>query len=149
MECIPTQNHARYTRSPRAIHAQTTRKPRATEADQCKHKGHFEVPLSRKIKTNHAQCERCEQTTVLGHRLSLATISKQCRQIREHYQKGRLTRLKQWFRDLTEMQVETRDLKFNKYLQDLTKAYRTYPISLAKEVCSNMVVTHLLSSQEK
>ena len=42
-------------------------------------------------------------------------------QIEEHYQKGRLTRLKQWFRDLTEMQVETVDLKFNKYLQDKTK----------------------------
>ena len=42
-------------------------------------------------------------------------------QIEEHYQKGRLTRLKQWFRDLTEMQVETGDLKFNKYLQDKTK----------------------------
>lgn len=39
----------------------------------------------------------------------------------EHFQKGRLTRLKQWFRDLTEMQVETGDLKFNKYLQDKTK----------------------------
>ena len=37
------------------------------------------------------------------------------------FQKGRLTRLKQWFRDLTEMQVETGDLKFNKYLQDKTK----------------------------
>lgn len=42
-------------------------------------------------------------------------------QIAEHYQKGRLTRLKQWFRGLTEMQVETGDLKFNKYLQDKTK----------------------------
>jgi hypothetical protein len=42
-------------------------------------------------------------------------------QTEEHYQKGRLTRLKQWFRDLTEMQVETRDLKFNRYLQDKTK----------------------------
>lgn len=39
----------------------------------------------------------------------------------EHYQKGRLTRLKQWFRDLTEMQVETGDLKFNQYLQNKTK----------------------------
>lgn len=39
----------------------------------------------------------------------------------EHYQKGRLTRLKQWFRDSTEMHVETGDLKFNKYLQDKTK----------------------------
>ena len=42
-------------------------------------------------------------------------------QTEEHYQKRRLTRLKQWFRDLTEMQVETGDLKFNKYLQDKTK----------------------------
>ena len=38
-------------------------------------------------------------------------------QTEEHYQKGRLTRLKQWFRDLTEMQVETLDLKFNLYLK--------------------------------
>lgn len=42
-------------------------------------------------------------------------------QTEEHYQKGRLTRLKQWFQDLTEMQVETVDLKFNKYLQNKTK----------------------------
>ncbi len=41
-------------------------------------------------------------------------------QTTEHFQKGRLTRLKQWFRDLTEMQVEIGDLKFNKYLQDKT-----------------------------
>ena len=42
-------------------------------------------------------------------------------QTEKHYQKGRLTRLKQWFRNLTEMQVETGDLKFNKYLQDKTE----------------------------
>lgn len=42
-------------------------------------------------------------------------------QTEENFQKGRLTRLKQWFRNLTEMQVETGDLKFNKYLQDKTK----------------------------
>lgn len=42
-------------------------------------------------------------------------------QTEEHFQKGRLTRLKQWFRDLTEMQAETGDLKFNKCLQDKTK----------------------------
>ena len=35
-----------------------------------------------------------------------------------HFNKGRLTILKQWFRDLTEGQVECCDLKFNKYLQD-------------------------------
>ena len=43
------------------------------------------------------------------------------RQTEEHFQAGRLTKLKQWFRDLTEMQVECVDLKFNKYLQDKTK----------------------------
>jgi hypothetical protein len=51
-------------------------------------------------------------------------------QTEEHFQKGRLTRLKQWFRDLTEMQIETGDLKFNKYLQDKTKydidIFKTY-----------------------
>jgi hypothetical protein len=50
------------------------------------------------------------------------------KQTEEHFQKGRLTRLKQWFRDLTEMQVETGDLKFNKYLQDKTK----YDIDILK-----------------
>jgi hypothetical protein len=43
------------------------------------------------------------------------------RQTEEHFQKGRLTRLKQWFRDFTEMQIETRDLKFSQYLKDKTK----------------------------
>jgi hypothetical protein len=42
-------------------------------------------------------------------------------QTEEHFQKGRLTKLKQWFRDMTEMQIETGDLKFNKYLHDKTK----------------------------
>jgi hypothetical protein len=41
-------------------------------------------------------------------------------QTEENFQKGRLTKLKQWFRDLTEMQVETIDLKFIKYLQNKT-----------------------------
>jgi len=41
-------------------------------------------------------------------------------QVEEHFQKGRLTKLKQWFHNLTEMQVEIVDLKFNKYLQDKT-----------------------------
>ena len=39
----------------------------------------------------------------------------------EQYQKGRLIKLKQWFHDLTEMPIETSDLKFNKYLRDKTK----------------------------
>lgn len=38
----------------------------------------------------------------------------------EHYQRGRLTRLKQSFRDMTEMQVHSGDLKFNRYIQDKT-----------------------------
>lgn len=38
----------------------------------------------------------------------------------DHFQKGRLSRLKQWFRDLTEVQRETRDLRFEHYLTDRT-----------------------------
>lgn len=38
----------------------------------------------------------------------------------DHFEKGRLTKLKQWFRDLSEMQIETRDVKFNTYLKNKT-----------------------------
>ena len=38
----------------------------------------------------------------------------------KHFQKGRLTILKQWFRDLTEMQIETKDFKFSAYLKEKT-----------------------------
>lgn len=41
-------------------------------------------------------------------------------QTEEHYQKGRLSRLKQWFRDLTEMHREEGDLNFNAYLEKKT-----------------------------
>jgi hypothetical protein len=41
-------------------------------------------------------------------------------QTTEHFQKGRLSKLKQWFRDLTETQRETGDLKFNTYLINRT-----------------------------
>jgi hypothetical protein len=41
-------------------------------------------------------------------------------QTEENFQKGRLSKLKQWFRDMTEIMLETGDLKFNKYLQDKT-----------------------------
>lgn len=41
-------------------------------------------------------------------------------QTEEHFQKGRLGRLKQWLRDLTEMQIECGDLKFGQYLRDKT-----------------------------
>ena len=41
-------------------------------------------------------------------------------QTTEHFQKGRLSKLKQWFRDLTETQRETGDLKFNVYLKNRT-----------------------------
>lgn len=56
-------------------------------------------------------------------------------QTEEHYQKGRLSRLKQWFRDLTEMQIETGDLKFNNYLQDKTK----YEIDIFKSYFQRVV----------
>lgn len=42
-------------------------------------------------------------------------------QTQVYFQKGKLNRLKQWFRDLTEMPIETVDLKFNSYLKDKTQ----------------------------
>ncbi|GJQ60996.1 MAG: hypothetical protein SCALA702_00490 [Melioribacteraceae bacterium] len=42
-------------------------------------------------------------------------------QTEELFQKGRLSTLKKWFRDLTEISVEARDLKFNEYLKNKTK----------------------------
>lgn len=66
-------------------------------------------------------------------------------QTEEHYQKGRLTRLKQWFRDLTEMQVETGDLKFNKYLQDKTKydidIFKSYFQRIDKVIAKGKITT--------
>lgn len=66
-------------------------------------------------------------------------------QAEAHYQKGRLTRLKQWFRDLTEMQVETSDLKFNKYLQDKTKydidIFKTYLQRVDKIIQKGKITT--------
>ncbi len=41
-------------------------------------------------------------------------------QTTEHFQKGRLSRLKQWFHDLTEPQRETGNFKFNTYLKAKT-----------------------------
>jgi len=66
-------------------------------------------------------------------------------QTEEHYQKGRQTKLKQWFRDLTEMLVETRDLKFNKYLQDKTKydidIFKSYFQSVDKIIEKGKITT--------
>jgi hypothetical protein len=41
-------------------------------------------------------------------------------QTKEHFEKGRLSKLKLWFHDLSEMQIETRDLNFNSYLRNKT-----------------------------
>ena len=41
-------------------------------------------------------------------------------QVEEHFQHGRLTRLKQWFQDLTEMPRETGDYKFNEFVTERT-----------------------------
>jgi hypothetical protein len=38
----------------------------------------------------------------------------------EHFKKGRLTRLKQWLRDLTEEPRETGDLYFDRYIKERT-----------------------------
>lgn len=66
-------------------------------------------------------------------------------QTAEHFQKGRLTKLKQWFRDLTKMQIEAGDLKFNKYLQDKTKydidIFNSYFQRIDKVVEKGKIVT--------
>jgi hypothetical protein len=41
-------------------------------------------------------------------------------QTEEHFQKGRLTRLKQWLRDMTEEPRETGDLNFGRYIKEKT-----------------------------
>lgn len=41
-------------------------------------------------------------------------------QTEEHYQKRRLTRLKQWLRDMTEEPRETGDLSFERYIKEKT-----------------------------
>ena len=51
---------------------------------------------------------------IIEHFLSLKP------QIEEHFEKGRLTKLKQWFRDLTETVIASNDVKFNTYLKDQT-----------------------------
>lgn len=43
------------------------------------------------------------------------------KQTLEHYDNGRLIKLKHWFRDLTETHIEARNLSFNKYLQTETR----------------------------
>jgi hypothetical protein len=40
--------------------------------------------------------------------------------VTEHFQKGRLSKLKQWFRDFTEMPLETKDFNFNRYIKNKT-----------------------------
>jgi hypothetical protein len=60
-----------------------------------------------------------EQTPALMNQLSSHFESMKA-QAEEHFKRGRLTVLKQWFRDLTEGQIETRDFKFNQYLRDKT-----------------------------
>jgi hypothetical protein len=63
----------------------------------------------------------------------------------ECFKKGRLSKLKQWFRDLTEMQIETRDLKFNKYLKDKTSydidIFDTYSKRIEKIIEKGKITT--------
>lgn len=40
--------------------------------------------------------------------------------VNDDFRKGRLTKMKKWFLDLTEMQAETKDFKFNEYLKRKT-----------------------------
>lgn len=61
------------------------------------------------------------------------------------FDKSRLTRLKQWFRDLTEMQVETRDFKFNEYLKEKTgydiDLFQSYNLRVDKIIEKGKITT--------
>ena len=66
-------------------------------------------------------------------------------QATEHFQKGRLSKLKQWFRDLTDMQRENRDLKFNHYLKMKTgldvNIFQEYYDRIEKIVAKGKITT--------
>jgi hypothetical protein len=68
-------------------------------------------------------------------------------QTEEHYQKGRLTKLKQWFRAFTEMYVETGNLKFNNYLQEKTKyeidIFKSYFHRIDKIIARGKITTDI------
>ncbi len=40
--------------------------------------------------------------------------------VHQYHKKGSLSRLKQWFRDFSEMPLEGRDLNYNRYIKDKT-----------------------------
>lgn len=67
------------------------------------------------------------------------------KQTEEHFQKGRLSKLKQWFRDMTEVYAEAGDLNFNKYLQDKTKyqidILKSYPQRVDKVIEKGKITT--------
>ena len=67
-------------------------------------------------------------------------------QAEEHFKKGKLTRLIQWFCDITEIQIETGDLKFNKYLQDKTgydvDIFKAYFQRIDKVMKKGKITTH-------
>jgi len=66
-------------------------------------------------------------------------------QAEDYHDKGRLAKLKQWFRDMTEIQLETKDLKFNKYLQDKTKydidIFKSYFQRIDKIIAKGKITT--------
>ena len=63
----------------------------------------------------------------------------------EHFDKGRLSKLKQWFRDLTEMQIETRDFGFNQYLREKTdydiNIFQSFKKKLEKVIDKGKITT--------
>ncbi|WP_316789607.1 hypothetical protein [Pedobacter frigoris] len=67
------------------------------------------------------------------------------KQAEEHYSKGRLSRLKQWFRDLTEGFIEAKDFRFNNYLRIRTNSdiniFIAYYTRIDKIMKSNKITT--------
>lgn len=66
-------------------------------------------------------------------------------QVDEHFKKGRLTKLKQWFRDMSEPMIECRDLSFNSYLKEKTNynvdIFKAYNGRVNKTVAKGRIST--------
>ena len=69
-------------------------------------------------------------------------------QTEEYFQKGKLSILKKWFRDLSEMQIQCMDLKFNEYLKEKTKLNVNIFESYFKRI-ENIIVKEKITSDNE
>jgi len=65
--------------------------------------------------------------------------------VHELFEKGQLTKLKQWFRDFTEGIIEARDLKFDQYLKEKTgydvSVFKSYEDKITRIIAKGKITT--------